>query len=214
MPVEPSLVEVVVGSRTWTVEAVCDQDALLAGVVDDAQLDAFPYGLLLWPAASALAEWLDRQPEKLSGKRVLELGCGIGLAGLVAASHGADVVQTDWQQPVLELAERAARRNGVEHIERRLGDWRAWPPDLTGFDLVVGSDILYERSVHDALSDLLPSLIAPGGEIWITDPLRPQAFDLLDRWGREGRFRIGLDALETVTDTGNREILGIRLMPA
>ncbi len=211
MPVEPSLVNVLVGARAWSVEAVLDQDALLAGVVDDEQLAAFPYGLILWPAASALASWLDNDRSWLIGKRILEIGCGIGLAGLVAASHGATVVQTDWQPAVLELAAKAAERNGVENIERRLGDWRSWPDDLTGFDAVIASDVFYERSLHDDLSVLLPRLIRPGGEIRVTDPLRPQAFDLLDRWEREKRFRIELEPLETTVDNTIKEILGIRL---
>lgn len=211
MPVEPSLVNILVGERMWSVEAVVDQDALLAGVVDDDQLAAFPYGLILWPAASALASWLDNDRSWLAGKRILEIGCGIGLAGLIAASHGASVVQTDWQPAVLDLAAKAAERNGVGNIERRLGDWRAWPDDLTDFDVVIGSDVFYERSVHDDLTALLPRLIRPGGEIRITDPLRPQAFDLLDRWEREKRFLIALERLETNVDNTPKEILGIRL---
>jgi len=209
--VEPSLVHVLVGNRTWSLEAVGDQDSLLAGVVDDEQLAAFPYGLILWPAASALATWLDHDRSWLAGRRILEIGSGIGLAGLVAASHGASVVQTDWQPAVLELAAKAADRNHVDRIERRIGDWRAWPDDLTGFDAVIGSDIFYERSVHDNLTALLPRLIRPGGEIRITDPLRPQAFDLLDRWEREKRFRIELERLGTTGDNTPKEIMGIRL---
>jgi len=214
MAAQPELLSVRVGARDWLLEAVRDQDALLAEVDDDAGLAAFPYGLLLWPAAFALAEWIERKSTAMAGKRVLELGCGIGLAGLVAASHGADVVQTDWQPAVLDLAGRAARRNGIGAITRRVGDWRAWPDDLTGFDVVVGSDILYERTVHDALTELLPRLVLPEGEIWITDPQRPQAFELLERWERSGRFRIDLTSLDTQTDEGPREILGIRLRRA
>lgn len=204
-------VEAIVGGRKWIVDAVVDQDALLADVKDDAQLATFPYGLLLWPSASALATWIDRDRSQLPGKRVLEIGCGIGLAGLVAASHGASVTQTDWQDPVLALARRAAEINCVGGIETRLADWRAWPSDLHGFDWVIGSDVLYERSVHEPLTELLSRLVRDGSIVRLTDPLRPQAFDILDRWEKEGRFRIDLESLTANDGESEREILGIRL---
>lgn len=196
-----------VGGRPFHLQAVTDQDALLDQVRTDADLDAFPYGLMLWPAAVALAEAVWERGDALAGKRVLELGCGIGLAGLVAAARGARVVQTDYQEEALDLAARAARANGLPQIERRRGDWRDWPDDLTGFDLVIASDILYERSLHPALTALLPRLPAPDAPLWIADPLRPQAFDLLDDWERRGLWRLDLHSRTVAWDDGPREIL-------
>ncbi|MFM7323091.1 MAG: class I SAM-dependent methyltransferase [Armatimonadota bacterium] len=200
-------ISVRIGARVWHLEAVKDQDALLAGVNDDAGLADFPYGALLWPAAVGLAAHIDAMGTALSGMRVCEIGCGIGLAGLVAAAHGARVVQTDWQSPVLTLAERAALRNGVGGIERRLADWRDWPDDLSNFDLVIGSDVLYERSVHDALGDLLPRLPADRGSILLSDPLRPPCFDLLDRWEREHRFEVEMGSRHVDWEGASKEIL-------
>jgi len=204
-------VSVRIGARIWHLEAVRDQDALLAGVDDDAGLADFPYGALLWPAAIGLARHLDAMGPSLAGTRVCEIGCGIGLAGLVAAGNGARVVQTDWQSPVLDLAERAARRNGVEGVERRLADWRDWPDDLRDFDWVIGSDVLYERSVHDALNDLLPRLPAPQGSILLSDPLRPPCFDLLDRWEREHRFDVEIESVHVEWEGASKEILLAKL---
>ena len=63
-----------------------------------------PYGIVLWPAAIALAhEIASRQ---VAGMRVLELGAGTGLPGIVAASLGAHVVQTDKQELALLILPR------------------------------------------------------------------------------------------------------------
>src|SRR6476620_5935305 len=57
--------------------------------------DRLPYGVALWPAAIALAHEMVARADTLKGKRILELGAGTGLAGIVAASLGGRVVQTD-----------------------------------------------------------------------------------------------------------------------
>ncbi len=161
----------------------------------DADLDAFPYGLVLWPSAIALAERLASPSSGLAGKRVLELGAGIGLPGLAAQDGGAQVTQTDHQPLPLALARLNARQNGVTGITQRLGDWRDFPP-LPPFDLVVGSDILYERSLHGALYDLLPRLLVPGGLLLLSDPIRPPALDFAD--GLEARgWRLDMESRPT-----------------
>ena len=96
LPVQVPLltVPVTVANRQWQITAVLDQDALL-DVADE--LDYVPYGYLLWESAIGLADFLGQHVDWLAGKRVLELGTGVGLAGLVACSLGAEVWQTDHQ---------------------------------------------------------------------------------------------------------------------
>ena len=184
---ELSLAEttVTVGGRTWTIAEASSPDALVARVETDADLAAFPYGLLLWPAAIALAERLVAEPALVAGKRVLELGAGVGLPGLVAQHLGGRVTQTDYQPAPLALARRNARQNGVTGIVTLEGDWRRFPT-LPPFDVVLGSDILYERALHPALLALLPTVVAPGGLLLLSDPLRPQSTVFVDALERAG----------------------------
>lgn len=182
-----------IGGRDWIFCAVPDANALLRQVETDIDLDTFPYGLLLWPSALALAERLAAEPSLVAGRRVLEIGAGVGLPGLAAQHLGASVTQTDYQDAPLMLARRNAARNGVTGIVYRTLDWRQ-PPALAPFDVVLASDVLYERDLHDALFALLPAVLAPGGLLLLSDPLRPQAVDFLDRmeahgwsWQMEGR---------------------------
>src|SRR5438477_2919252 len=83
-----------------------------------------PYGIVLWPSAIALAHEIAARP--MSGARVLELGAGTGLPGIVAASLGARVVQTDKGDLALHVAKPTAQRNGVTTIDHRVSDWPAW----------------------------------------------------------------------------------------
>ena len=97
-----------------------------------------PYWAELWPAATALAAAL---PE-VAGRRVVELGCGLGVPALVASARGAEVTATDWAEEAIELLRENAARNGL-HVQAELRDWRdPWP---ARFDVVLAADVLYER---------------------------------------------------------------------
>ncbi len=91
-----------------------------------------------------------------------------------SAARGAEVTALDWAAPAIELLRENARRNAVE-LDARHGDWRAF----TGsFDLVLGSDLLYEERNAEALLALLPGL-AP--EVLLAEPGRPYAAEFLAR---------------------------------
>jgi predicted nicotinamide N-methyase len=138
-----------------------------------------PYWAVLWRSGVALARELDRA--ELRGRRVVELGCGLGAPSLAAARRGAEVLATDSDGEALELVETNARENQVR-IETARADWFD-PEELIRrgpFDLVVAADVLYERQAVAALLGLLPQL-AP--EAWIADPGRPAANAFLERAG-------------------------------
>jgi predicted nicotinamide N-methyase len=102
------------------------------------QDEFLPYWAELWPAAIALAETL---PD-VSGLRVVELGCGLGVTSLVAAARGAEVVATDWAEDAIALLRQNAARNEL-HVRAEARDWRE--PWDERFDLAVAADVLYER---------------------------------------------------------------------
>jgi predicted nicotinamide N-methyase len=130
--------------RPESAEALIDLEAF--------EEDEFlPYWAELWPAATALAEAL---PD-VRGRRVVELGCGLGVTSLVAASRGAEVTATDWAGDAVELLRENAARNGLR-LEARRYDWRdPWPER---FDLALAADVLYERRNVEPLLDRLRAL--------------------------------------------------------
>ncbi len=181
--------------RQWQVTAVLDQDALL-DVADE--LDYVPYGYLLWESAIGLADFLNQHANWLMGKRVLELGCGVGLVGLVARSLGAEVWQTDHQVGALMLAQHNAAQNHVEGIQQFLADWRRWEHE-TQYDVILGADILYERAMHTWLESIFNRNLAPNGRLILADPSRPQALELIGRMEDKGwRFSIEMQTIPAV----------------
>jgi predicted nicotinamide N-methyase len=145
-----------------------------------------PYGVALWPASIAMAHELAARGEALAGRRVLELGAGTGLPGIVAAAFGAHVVQTDRHALALDVCRRNGERNGVGgRVEYRLADWTAWS-GTERYDLVLGADVIYGESAHEALRHILAASLAPGGRVLLADPFRPISFRLLEALEADG----------------------------
>lgn len=144
-----------------------------------------PYGVALWPSAIALAQDVAARGDALRGRGVLELGAGTGLPGIVAASLGARVVQTDVQEVTMSLCRRNGRRNGVDGIEYRLVDWAEWN-DPVRYDWIIGSDILYSDTMHPHLRRIFETNLAPGGRILLTDPFRAISLRLLEALEADG----------------------------
>lgn len=142
-------------------------------LIDETEFEGderLPYWADLWPSARALARRLLDGPP-LPG-RVLELGCGVALPSLVLRARGADVLATDYYEDALRFARANAERNGLPALATRLVDWRDLPPELGRFGTVLASDVLYELRNAEALSEVLPRVVAPGGSALIADPGR------------------------------------------
>jgi predicted nicotinamide N-methyase len=185
-------VELSIGGRTWSIlhtGAVTSRDEELAFLTGEGAKTR-PYGAVLWPAAIALAH--DLAARDIAGKRILELGAGTGLPGIVAAGLGAHVVQTDRQSLVLHVCNLNAERNGLAAtIELRAADWTAWE-DTARYDFVIGSDILYAEPLHPHLRRIFDGNLAPGGTLLLADPFRPASLGLLEQLEAEG-WRVALD---------------------
>jgi predicted nicotinamide N-methyase len=140
-------------------------------------------------AAVALSRHLHAMGN-LSGKRAIELGCGLGLSGVTAALLGAEVTFTDYVPEALAFAEKNALLNGLrrENTRFRPLDWER-PEALDGFDLVLGSEILYEYFFHGCLIRLIEQALGPGGTIVLADRKRLVVSRFLGRLRDKG-FRV------------------------
>ena len=174
--------EIEIGGRDWAIQAVADQSALTAR---SEEFEHFPFGLLLWDSAPMLAGVLADRPELVAGKTVLELGAGVGVAGLVAAALGGNVRQTDHGREALALCRANAARNAVPRLDWALADWTDWS-DGARYDVIIGSDILYEADLYPPLAAIMARNLAPEGRVLLTDPGRtstPKFVTLLEAEG-------------------------------
>lgn len=141
----------------------------------DVKDERLPYWAEIWPSSLAMGEWLLDEPIP-STARVLEIGCGPGLAGLAAAGSGCSVTLSDFQEQALELALHNWSANRKDRPATMLLDWRT-PPAGVQFDVLLGSDVAYERRFFEALAGTFQTLLYPGGEILLTEPGRSVAQD-------------------------------------
>jgi predicted nicotinamide N-methyase len=169
-----------IGDKVYVVEAIRDLDEAIDLVCDamspEEQNDPFaedlcPYFGILWPASEALAVYLAEHPQLVKNKSVLELGCGLGLPSLVASHIGGKVLATDFHPDVSDYFKRNCRHSSIDCDYKRL-NWREDRADFGLFDVVIGSDVLYESKHPREVALGLLKFVRPGGLIILSDPGR------------------------------------------
>ncbi|BFZ18695.1 hypothetical protein BsWGS_21733 [Bradybaena similaris] len=125
---------------------------------------------MVWDSAIVLAEYLENHKHLIQGKKVLELGAGTGLTGLVAAALGADVTLTERAEALAHLNSSINQntQNRPWKISAKVLDWTQTVDSqgFSNFDVVLGSDIIY---IEDTFEDLLRTLktLAPNNSVHI-----------------------------------------------
>jgi predicted nicotinamide N-methyase len=174
-----------VGGREWSLlhaVAVFSRDEESRYLDQEGRL---PYGVVLWPAAVALAHEVATRPEAFRGESVLELGAGTGLPGIVAASLGASVTQTDRHELALHVCRLNGERNRLGGIAYQQADWTEWT-DPRRYNWIIGSDVLYADTNHEHLRRILEGNLAPGGRLLLSDPYRAASLPLLEAMEGDG----------------------------
>lgn len=181
-----------IGDKLYVVEAIRDLDEaidiLCEAMTPEEHHDPFaedlcPYFGILWPASEALSQYLAAHPEIIKNKTVLELGCGLGLPSLVASHLGGKVLATDYHPDVEEYFKRNCRHSSVDCEYKRL-NWRE--EALAKFDVVIGSDVLYESKHPREVALGLLKFVRPGGTIVLSDPGRAYVQHFVQAMNAEG----------------------------
>jgi predicted nicotinamide N-methyase len=167
---------------------------------------------LLWPSGHALATRMASHPVR-PDERILEMGCGLALASLVAHRRGAQVTATDCHPLADAFLQENLRLNDLPsmpygHAQWALTDEAGLPfeaqasPLLQGrFDLLIGSDLLYERDDNGILAAFIERHALPCAEVWLVDPNRGNRAAFNRRMGALG-FRLEEERLAIPASAG------------
>ncbi len=179
---EAARVQVTVGDddvalwRVADLERYVDRDALLR-----AEHPAEPpYWAHAWSGGHLLAEIVPAR-----AGRVIEIGCGLGLPGIVAARRGADVVFVDQERAPLAFVRESLRANGCRARGLVVADFMrcAWG---ARFDVVLAAEVLYDRECFGRVADALADLVVPGGVVLLADGHRIDTARFYDEAARRG----------------------------
>jgi len=128
----------------------------------------------IWPSSVALSEYLIHQffPSKLTGVNVLEIGCGTGLPGVVAASLGAFTMFSDMVPVTLEAVKETCHVNHISNFATRTLDWSEKIQSKERYDLVIGCEVFYDEAILPDIARVLEQVLAPEGKGIFCDPNR------------------------------------------
>ena len=168
-----NLKEINIGTQTFKVL----QPAAPDGLLDQASVHAayekdeyMPYWASLWPVAVFLAEEILARSFTPNSKTI-EIACGLGLAGMAAAKKQLDVLFTDYDANAVKFAKKNCALNDIQNGSFALLDIRS-PIEQT-FDLIIVSDLIYERRNVEPLVSLLEKMLAKNGVALVSDQGRP-----------------------------------------
>ena len=142
------------------------------GLAEAAGISAATWPLFgqVWPSAQKLADLM--QSWEIDGKRVLEIGCGLALASLVVHRRLGDITASDCHPLTETFLKINLALNALPALKYGTGNWSRENPLLGAYDLIIGSDVLYERSHPMQLAGFIQLHAAPKSEVLIIDPNR------------------------------------------
>lgn len=143
-----------------------DGAALAAGISSA----SWPLFGMVWPSARMLANAM--QTYDIAGKRILEIGCGLALASLVIHRRQGDITASDCHPLTAAFLADNVLRNDLPVLKYQTGHWGRENLALGRFDLIIASDVLYERDQPQTLSQFIHQHSASPVNIMVLDPDR------------------------------------------
>jgi predicted nicotinamide N-methyase len=145
---------------------------------------------MIWPVGVALAEEMSRF--SVEGLRVLEMGCGMAMSSLVLQRRGADITASDNHPLAEEFLRHNTELNALPAIPFRNAPWGEPDESLGQFDLLIGSDVLYEPDHAALLAGFIERHAKPQAQILVADPGRGYRGQFSKRMAVQGYVRTEL----------------------
>ena len=150
----------------------------------------FPLWAKIWEASIVLSDHIAGMP--VDPKRCfLEIGCGVGVVGIVAAAFGHRITITEYNLDALNFAKANVHVNFSVHngagIDVARLDWNQ-PQLKKRFDAIVGSEVIYKETDFQAILKLFETYLMPSGEIILAEGVRKTSMQFFRQVS--GRFDI------------------------
>lgn len=140
----------------------------------------FPFWAKIWPAAKAMADFLEAELPYIKNKRVIEIGAGVGLPSFTIAKHAAEIIISDYATEAVELIEKNIEHLGLTNTKAMCLDWNDFPTNIKA-DVVLLSDINYAPTEFNALLHLIERFLTQGSTIIISTPERITASPFVEK---------------------------------
>jgi len=147
---------------------------------------------VLWPSGLMLAEIMSTRD--IAGLDILELGCGLGLASMIANSRGGKITASDHHPLAAKFMAENTKLNAMQVTRFKQCDWSKPVTGMGQFDLIIGSDLLYEPDHPELLSRFIDVHARAGASVIIVDPGRRQMSKF-----RKKMAQLGYDSCGEVT---------------
>ena len=157
-----------------------------AGIAEELGISSatWPIFGVIWPSSLVLAHFI--ADYDTGSKRILEVGCGMALSSLLLSKQCSDITATDYHPEARKFIERNAVLNGGESIAFEQADWADKNDSLGLFDLIIGSDLMYEDGHVELLASFIEAHSKPACEVIIVDPGRGRKNKLSARMAEYG----------------------------
>jgi predicted nicotinamide N-methyase len=172
-------------------------------------LHDFPLWAKIWKASWVLSGYLADLPPDVN-KRLLEIGGGVGLVSIVAATFGHKITMTEYDPDALNFARaNACLNHGLDFPIKKL-DWNH-PSLKDRFDLIVASEVTYKEEDFYPLIRLFKSNLKPGGEIILASEIRQSGKDLFGLFKSDFDITVAKKTLRSGTDAITVVLFNMRL---
>lgn len=177
-----------IGERSFELQTLSDNQQFSdpQGIAELAGIPSSTWSLFgqIYPSSIFLARVLAAMD--LAGLRILEVGAGIGLPSMSAAAKGADVTFSDYHHLSEVFLKKNVELNGLPDIKFACLDWKNLDTDIGQFDLIVGSDVLYEPNHPQLLADFIHLHAKPRSTALLVDPGRKLSSQFTRRMEEHG----------------------------
>lgn len=161
------------GEKQIRLLKIADLEQFLDGRDPFADVTQFPFWIRLWDAAMILAYVLGSQTDA-AGRRLLELGAGLGAPGLAAASAGFTVTISDYEDIIMDFQKVSAAASGLTNIQFAHLDWLD-PPKMEPFDVLAGAEILFRDEFFQPLLNIFTTCLKPDGVVYLAHDAKRQS---------------------------------------